>query len=280
MAFHIPVVDELKDFVDGLAQCHEIGDVEAPFACGLQALVMGLVTIFQPFHHHVVAIIVEPAMRHFLAVLQLKCSCGSIAWVGKEVVASLGTGFVESVEALERHHDFAAHLEKLRIVSVEFKWHGADGFDICCNVVALGAVATGHGTDEHTFFILQADAQSVKLQFAAKLHLFVNGLLDAADEVCNLFAAIGIGQREHGITMLDALKLFGDAASHALGRRSRGEVFRKRFFQPRQLLEFHVELVVADGRLGEDVIIIVVLLQFFAQSSNALTGFFFGHNLM
>ena len=98
MAFHVPVVDKLKDFVDGLAQGHEIGNIEAPFASSLQAFVVGLVPTFKSVHHHVVAVVVEPAACYFLAVLQLERSGSGIAWVGKEVVASLGTGFVESVK--------------------------------------------------------------------------------------------------------------------------------------------------------------------------------------
>ena len=69
MTFYIPIVDELKDFVDGFAQCHEIGNVEAPFTGGLQALVVGLVTVFEAVHHHLIAVIVESATRYFLGIL-------------------------------------------------------------------------------------------------------------------------------------------------------------------------------------------------------------------
>ena len=154
MAFHVPIVNELKDFVDGLAKCHIVRDVEAPFLGGLQALVVGLVAVFEVVHHHIVAIIVESAAGYFLAVLQFKRSSGSVARVGKKVVASLGTGFVQSVETLKRHHDFAAHLEKVGIVAVELERNGADGAHIGGHIVALGAIATSHCTDEHTVFIL------------------------------------------------------------------------------------------------------------------------------
>ena len=125
-------------------------------------MVVGLVAVFKAVHHHIVAEIVESAAGYFLAVLQLKRSSGSVARVGEEVVAGLGAGFVQSVETLERHHDFAAHLEKVGIVAVELERNGADGAHIGGHVVALGAVTTGHGADEHTVFILQADAQTIE----------------------------------------------------------------------------------------------------------------------
>ena len=194
VAFHVPIVDELEDFVDGLAKCHIVRDVEAPFLGGLQALVVGLVAAFEVVHHHIVAIIVESAAGYFLAVLQFKRSSGSVARVGEEVVTSLGACFVQSVETLEGHHNFASHLEKVGIVAVELERNGADGAHIGGHVVALGAVATGHGADEHAVFVLQADAQPVKLQLAAKLHFLVNGLFDAVDKFGNLLSAVGIGK--------------------------------------------------------------------------------------
>ena len=162
VAFHVPIVDELKDFVNGLAKGHEVGDVEAPSLGSLQALVVRLVAVFEAVHHHVIAVVVEFAAGHFLAVLQFKRSRSGIAWVGKKVVSSLGTGFVESVETLERHHDFAAHLEEVGEIAVQLEWHGVNGLYVGGHVIALGAVATGDGADEHTLFILQADAESVE----------------------------------------------------------------------------------------------------------------------
>ena len=44
--------------------------------------------------------------------------------------------------------------------------------------------------------------------------------------------------------------------------------------------EFHVKLIVVDGRFGEDVIIVVVLLQFVTQGGNTLSDFFAIHNIM
>ena len=154
VAFHIPIVDELEDFVNGLAKCHIVRDVEAPFLGGLQALVVGLVAAFEVVHHHIVAVIVEFSAGYFLAVLQFKRSSGSVARVGEEVVASLGAGFVQSVETLEGHHNFAAHLEKVGIVAVKSQRNGVDGAHVGGHVVALDAVATGHGADEHPVFIL------------------------------------------------------------------------------------------------------------------------------
>ena len=65
---------------------------------------------------------------------------------------------------------------------MELERHGADGLYVGRNIVALGTIATGYGADEHTVFILQADAQAVKLQFAAKLQFAVDAFLDAVDE--------------------------------------------------------------------------------------------------
>ena len=73
---------------------------------------------------------------------------------------------------------------------MQFERHGMNGLHVGGDVVALSAVATSHGAYECAVFILQADGEAVKLQLAAKLHILFDGLLDAADEVCNLLAAV------------------------------------------------------------------------------------------
>ena len=80
--------------------------------------------------------------------------------------------------------------------------------------------------------------------------------------------------------MLNTLELLGYAAAHTLCWRSRRKKLREFLFQSRQFFKFHVKLIVTDGRFGEDVIIVVVLLQFVTQGSNALSDFFAIHNIM
>ena len=264
VAFHIPIVDELEDLVDGLAKGHEVGDVEPPALGCLKTLVMRLITLFEAVHHHVIAVVVEVTTGHFLGVLQLERSSCGVARIGKEVFARFDALLVEFVETLEGHHNLAAHLEEGREVAMQLQRHGADGLYIGGDVVALRAVATGDRPDEHAVLVLKADAQAIELQLAAEHHFLVDGFLDAADEVGNLLAAVAVGQREHRVSVLDALKLLGDAASDTLCGRGRRQKLGKLMLQSSQFLQHHVELIVADGGLGENIIIVVVLLQLFA----------------
>ena len=73
---------------------------------------------------------------------------------------------------------------------MELQWHGTNGLDIGGDIVALGTVATGDRTNQHAVFVLEADAQSIELQLAAKLHLAIDAFLDTINEILNVFFAV------------------------------------------------------------------------------------------
>ena len=122
--------------------------------------------------------------------MELEAAAGGVARVGEEVIAGLGSGFVQAVETLERHHNLATHFEELGIVAMQFERHGMNGLHVGGDVVALSAVATSHGADECAVFILQADGKTVKFQLTAKLHFILNGFLNAVDKLRNLLTAV------------------------------------------------------------------------------------------
>ena len=61
--------------------------------------------------------------------------------------------------------------------------------------------------------------------------------------------------------MLHALEFFGNATADSLGGRGGRQKFGELVLQTSQFLQHHVEFVVADGGLGQNVIVVVVLLQ-------------------
>ena len=70
-----------------------------------------------------------------------------------------------------------------------------DDSDIVGHVVPLRAVATSHGANEVAMLIDQRNAQSVKLQFTANVHVLSSKpLFDTTTEGGDLFGRIGVAE--------------------------------------------------------------------------------------
>ena len=81
----------------------------------------------------------------------------------------------------------------------------------------------------------------------------------------HLLNGIGVSEALHGAFVKHLLEPLTDVATHTLRGRERVGKFGVRLFKVLQFVHLEVELHIADGRLIEHIVVIVVAIQFVAQ---------------
>ena len=91
-------------------------------------------------------------------------------------------------------------------------------------------------------------------------------------QAAQLLLVAGVGEREHRLGVLDLLEALERRRADPLGRRVRRAQLGVLGLDRAQLVEQRVVVVVADRRVVEDVVAVVVLRQLLPQLGRALLG--------
>ncbi|MNK90474.1 hypothetical protein D3C87_1105300 [compost metagenome] len=158
----------------------------------------------------------------------------------------------------------------------------AHGAHVDADVFASSAVAARGAAYQHAVLIKQTDRQAIKFRLAAVLHRRPATEQIAGRQVQTFghpaikFAHIGffegVAEAEHRHFVTHLGERGQRHAADALGRRVAGDQFRVGRFQRFELVEQPVVLGVRNARLVEDVVTVVVLIEFSAQFKNAVFG--------
>ena len=227
----------------------------------------------QLFAQQVVEIGVELTRGHQFRLLALQRSAGGIARIGKErFLGCLALG-VEPLKHFPRHENLTAYLKLAGEVApgVQHQRNAADGLHVGRHVVAMHTVATRHRPHQAALLVGERDAQSVVLHFAAHLEgLAVQTAAHAVVPVGHILFAVGVGQREHRISVGHLLEFLVQVGAHTLRRRVGVGHLGMARLQFLQLLHLEIELLVADDWLVQHVVAVVMVVQFASQLLNSL----------
>ena len=195
---------------------------------------------------------------------------GRVARVGEGRLAGLGAALVQRFEVGDRQVDLAAHFDQLGRV-LDAQRDRADRAQVAGHVLADPPVAAGRAAGQHAVLVGQGDRQAVDLRLGRVAEL---GAVDVEPlEVvahprlpgAQLLLVAGVGQREHLLGVLDLLEAVERRRADALGGRVGRAQLRVLGLDVAQLVEQRVVLVVADQRVVEDVVPVVVPRQLAPQ---------------
>ena len=197
--------------------------------------------------------------------LQLERPCRRIARVGERSLADVLAFPVQPFERTQRHKNLAPYLELRRIsFAREPQRHGPNRPDIGRHVVAPGPVAPGHGSRQTAVLVGQTDGRAVEFQFA-----YIFGLpyllTDPGIELAYFVHRISVRERQHRVAVLDGLESVGRIGTDPLrGRIGVGE-FGMGLLEPLQFPHQLVEFVIADRRVVQYVITIIMVVDLPSQ---------------
>ena len=151
------------------------------------------------------------------------------------------------------------------------KGNGPDGPQVRRDVVALLAVPPRGAQGQRAVFVTQADGHAVNLQFdrVCVLTLRTQHVADATVEVPYLLVVVRIADGEHGHGVPDDGKGRRGRPPDAPGGGIGGDQIGVGRFQVPQLVHQHVVVVIADDRIVEYEVPMIVRPDLPAQDFNA-----------
>ena len=213
--------------------------------------------------------------------IQLAQAAGSgVARVGEGLAADLQLRGIEPLETGLGHEHFAAHFQSRGpAAALQFQRNIAHGAHVDADVFTGGAIATGSTAHQLAVLVQEADRQTVQLRFAAVLDTAkkvarrqVDTFGDPAIKLEQGGFIKSIAQAEHRYFMLDLGERRQRRTADPLRRRITRDQIRMLGLQGLELVEQPVVLGVRDARLVEDVVTVVVLIQFSAQFEDTGVG--------
>ena len=270
LALHVPVTDKVLHGFDAGQDGH-LARFESPALERHDAVVVGVerqVVAQQEIENRI-----QTAARNLGAVLQLERAGGSVARVGKQGLLVELALLVQFLKTLPRQDNLATHLKLVGQVDEprDFQRHRLDGDDIGGHVVALHAVAAGHGAHQPPVFIGHRDGRAVILHLAHNLAgLTTQAVLGAAQEVLHFLDAVTVGQGHHGTLVAHLGETLADVAAHALGGGQRVLVLGIIPFQVLQFAQQGVKFLVAHRGGVQHVVVVVVAVDDFPQFLDSL----------
>ncbi len=186
-----------------------------------------------------------------------------VAGVGEEGQPLLCALRIELLESSQWYERLAARFEAGRCDLPQSKRDAADCAQVLGNVLATEAVAARRADGEAVVLVAEGDGNAVYLQLAHHVEAVnfeeVLGALVPGEE---LLLVEGVGQAEHRCAVLyDAERLDGRSPD-ALGRRVGRDQLGMGRLQLDEAAHEPVVLGVADDRLGEHVVAVVVVVYF------------------
>ena len=214
-------------------------------------------------------------------LFRLDCAGDCVAGVGKGRLARFLPSCIESLKFPPRQQYLASYLHSIReIISLESERDRPDRADRLRHILAILPIAAGECLVEQSLLVDHRDRDTVKLQLRYQLRGLANRFSEPPVEVFHLAYAVGIGKGEHRHSVGDSSagsNPTDEFAPHSLRRRVGGDQLRMGFLKRLQLLHQEIEVPVADGGSGEDVVPILVLLQLVSQLLYPSAGFIEGH---
>ena len=202
-------------------------------------------------------------------VVELQRARRGVAGVREERLFPLRPQFVQFLEPVVGEIHLAPHLDVVE--PGPFLGHaqgdGPDGAQVRRDVVALFAVSPRGAQGQRAVFIAQADGHAVYLQFD-RVGVFpfrAQQVAGPAVEVPDLLVVVRVADGEHGHGVPDDGEGRGRRTPDALCGRIGGYQTGVGRFQVPQLVHQHVVLVIADDRVGEYEIPVIVRPDFPAQ---------------
>ena len=152
--------------------------------------------------------------------------------------------------------------------------NAANRLEVGGDVVAGGAIAARGTAGEDAILIAEVDGDAVHLRIDDPLQILVGEqLLHAIHEVAHFLLRIGVIQAEHRQPMLHLLELLQRLAADALAWGIGRDKLGKLLLQVQQLVIKPVIFAVADGRLREHVIGVVMPADLLDQLGITHLGF-------
>ena len=274
LALGVPIGDILLHLVDRVENAHGIGYLETPRTGPLQVLVVGIGG--QILTQQVIEVGIEPPGSHYGRVLRFEGAGRRVAGVGKEGLLLLLALLVERLEDRPGHEYLAPNLKRVGVVvAPQLQGNAANGLHILGHIIAPGTVAPGHGLHQPSVLVDERDGGTVEFQFAHQLELLAHQpRAHPVVEGGHLFNRIGVAQRQHGVTVLDLRKGPVDVVAHPLRGRVGVEILGVGLFETLQFVHHLVEGAVVDGRGIQHIVVVVVLIELFAQSRYLFLGRF------
>ena len=196
-----------------------------------------------------------------------------VAGVREERLLPFRPEGVQRLEPVVGEIHFAPHLDVVEqgLFFGNAKGDGPDGPQVRRDVVALLAVSPRGAQGQRAVLVAQAHGHAVDLQFdrVGVFPLRTQQVADAAVEVPDLLIVVRVPDGEHGHGVADDGKGSGGRPPDALGGRVGGDQVGVGRFQVLQFGHQHVVVVIADDRVVEYEVPVIVRPDFPAQDFNA-----------
>jgi hypothetical protein len=202
---------------------------------------------------------------------------GGVAGVGEGRFAGLGAALVQRFEGGDRQVCLPPHFDQLGGV-LDLQRDRADRAQVLGHVLADPAVAAGGAAHQDPVLVGKGDREAVDLRLGRVAELRggdVHSLQVVGDPVLptpQLLLVAGVAEREHLLQVLDLLEAVERRRPDPLRRRIRRPQLRVLLLQRPQLVQQRVVLVVADLRVVEDVVEVVVVGEDLPQLRRPLLG--------
>ena len=235
------------------------------------ARALGFTGVAQPFRaacvaHQLVHERAHAALRHQRRIQVPHRARGGIAGVRELRLAGVLHLAVEPVERRAREVHLAADLDAIVRPASQRERDRADRAHVRGDLLTARAVAARRRAQQASAFVRERNAQAVDFQLGDVGDLLEPGALaHALVEGAQLLLGVRVVETEHRHHVLDGVKAFDRAACHALRRRVGRDELRMLRFNPLELVEQPIELLVGDLGVVVDVVALFVMPDRIAQ---------------
>ena len=269
--FCVPICYELFDFFYATADFSLVRDRQAPFRSLVESFFVG--SERQVFSQHMVEGAFESSICYLAAVDELQRSRCCISWISKRLFLVLFTFFIKPVECCPRHVDLAPYFKFFRpwlrfvLCRDEACWsceglrYVGDVSYVFGHIVTYGPVASCEGTEESSVSVSQTNGGAVELELATVCKGIAYPFSSTFRKGFNFRNVIGVSEREHRIFVRMLLEFLSPVTADLLCRGVFGYEFRILCLNGFQLLEEHVEVIIAHDRIVLNVVPSVGLIE-------------------
>ena len=223
---------------------------------------------------------VETSARSDLGIKLAQRACRRVARIGKQGLALRFSFRVELLEALSRHINLTAHLEKRGRI-FKRKRDRFDGLQVFRDVFPRQTVAPRRADRKYAVAVFERNGKSVDLRLYGKARLVSEHRFDSFHKLVDFSIRKNVGKASHSDRMLHLLKFVERLAADALRRGIRGCKLGVFLLQSHKLVEKLIVFVVRNGRCVTDIIKPRVMVDQLFQFLHALFRIlFFVHDTL
>ena len=214
----------------------------------------------------------QPPLGALARIEQFERAGGGVARIGQLPFPPLRQNPVQPRQLRIRHVHFAANLDhfgRRLVVGPQSEWNVVNSPQVGGDVVATLPVASRRAECEQAVFVRQRHRHAVDLLLDHVAGFFTTEpSANAAVEIAKIVLVVGVvdGQHRHGVAdRLEPLQRLSTDTLRRAVRRDQFRMLRLQFLQP---LHQPIEVEVADHRLGFDIVLVIVELDFAAESAD------------